>query len=126
MQCALAIGISPRSSVGKASYDKLARTRALVFVPDPPVRHVNSLFQLRLRREAVAEDVFGNAAGDQKVAEVIGSAGLGAAAGEFETAEGLAADEGAGDSAIDVKIADAEFAAGAGDVGGASGEYSTG
>ncbi len=79
-----------------------------------------------ISREAVAQGVFGDAAGDQKMAEIIGPAGLGAAAGEFEPAEGLAADKGPGDPAVDVEIADAEFAAGAGDVGGASREYPAG
>jgi len=73
----------------------------------------------------VAQNVFGNAPGDQKVAEIIRAAGLGASAREFEPAEWLPAHECACDPAIDVEISNAEFAAGAGDVGGASGEDST-
>ncbi len=49
-------------------------------------------------------------AGVDEVEQVVGAAGLGAGAGEAEAAEGLAADEGAGDAAVEVEIADAELA----------------
>lgn len=60
------------------------------------------LLRIGVGGESVTEYVFGDAAGNQKMAEVVGTACLGAAAGEFEAAEGLATDQSAGDFAVDV------------------------
>jgi len=76
--------------------------------------------------EAAAEGVFGEDAGVGELEEVVGAASLGAHAGEAEAAEGLAADEGAGDATVEVEVADAELCAGAGEVGGAAGEEAAG
>ena len=53
--------------------------------------------------------VFGNRPGLEKLAQVIGAARFGADTGKFQPAERLALDDGAGDAAIDVKIAGAKF-----------------
>ena len=63
-----------------------------------------------LRREPPAHRVLGDAAGQQKLEQVIRAAGLGADARELEAAERLAVDQGPGDPAVDVQIADAELA----------------
>ncbi len=47
-----------------------------------------------------------------EVEQVLAAAGLGADAREPEAAEGLAADQGAGDAAVEVEVADAELASG--------------
>ena len=62
-------------------------------------------------RKAAAHGVFGDRARDEELQQVVGSAGLGADAGHLEAAERLALHEGAGDLAVDVEVADAEFAA---------------
>ena len=59
----------------------------------------------------MAQSVFGYCPRFEKLQQIIRPAGLGADAGEFEAAEGLAVDQGAGDVAIDIEVADAEFLA---------------
>jgi hypothetical protein len=59
----------------------------------------------RVGGEPVAHDVFGDDARDEKLEQVIAAAGLGATAGHFEAAEGMAADDRAGAGTIDVNIA---------------------
>src|SRR5580700_5969334 len=64
-----------------------------------------------LGRETAAHGVLGDAAGEQKLKQKIGAAGLGADPRELEPAEWLAVDGRPGDPAVDVEIADAEGAA---------------
>jgi putative heme degradation protein len=59
----------------------------------------------------VPHGVLGDAARDQELQQIVRSAGLGAAAGELEAAEGLAIHKRARDLAVDVQVADAELAA---------------
>ena len=66
------------------------------------------------------QGIFGDRAGDKELLEVIGPAGFWASAGKFEAAEWLAIDQGAGDTPVDIEIADAEFTPGALDVRGAA------
>ena len=54
--------------------------------------------------------ILGHGAGQQELLQVIRAAGLGADARELEPAERLAIDEGAGDRAVDVEVADPELA----------------
>src|SRR3990170_2690897 len=61
------------------------------------------------RDEAVAQGVLGNRPRFEKLKEVVRPAGLGADAGELQAAERLALDDGAGDAAVDVEVAHAEF-----------------
>src|SRR4051812_24695881 len=68
--------------------------------------------------EASAHGVFGDGSGPAELGEVVGAAGLGAQARELVAAEGLAFDEGAGDLAVEVEVADAELAADAVEGGG--------
>lgn len=56
----------------------------------------------------MAQRVLGDGARFEELKKVIRAAGLGADAGKFEAAEGLAFDYGAGDLAVEVKIAHAE------------------
>ena len=58
--------------------------------------------------------------------QVFGAAGLGADTRQLESAKGLAVDQGAGDSAVDVEIAHPELAAGPPDGGGAAGVEAAG
>src|SRR5690349_5739305 len=62
-----------------------------------------------VRGEAATHRVFGADARLDELEEVFAAAGFGADAGETEAAEGLPADQGAGDPAIQIEIADAEF-----------------
>src|SRR5437870_1431949 len=78
------------------------------------------------RREASAERILATAAGIDEVEEVFLAARLGPAAGHPKAAEGLAADEGAGDAPVDVEVADAEVALGLLDMGGFAGEDAAG
>ena len=57
--------------------------------------------------------MFGDGAGEDELEEVVAGAGFAADAGHFEAAEGLAIDEGAGDGAVKIEVADEKFAAGA-------------
>ena len=68
-------------------------------------------------REPPAHGVLGHAAGQQEFEQVVGPAGLGADPRELEPAERLAVDQGPGDPAVDVEVADAELAADPLDVG---------
>ena len=62
-----------------------------------------------LRREAAPEGVLGDGPGEEELVEVVGAAGLGPAdPRELEAAEGLAVNQGPGDRAVDVDVADAE------------------
>ena len=70
--------------------------------------------------------VLRNAPGVHELQQIIRAAGFGADAAHLEAAEGLAVDDGSGDLAVDVEIADAELTADAGDVGGAAGEQAAG
>src|SRR4029079_15342760 len=63
--------------------------------------------------EAAADGVLGDGAGDNELEEIIAAAGLAADARHFEAAEGLAIDEGTGDGAVEVEVADGEIAFGA-------------
>ncbi len=76
--------------------------------------------------EASAERVFGGDSGMGELSEVVVAAGFGAGAREAESAERLAADEGSGDGAVQVQVADAEFLGGAGEVAGGAGEEAAG
>ena len=60
--------------------------------------------------EAAPHGVLGDGAGQHELQQVVGAARLGADAGKLEPAEGLAVDQGAGDLAVDVQVADAELA----------------
>src|ERR1044072_6607046 len=55
--------------------------------------------------------------------EVVFAAGRGARPGELEGTERLAVDQGAGDLAVDVEVADPELAAASLDVAGRAGEH---
>ena len=57
----------------------------------------------------MAQGIFRNRSRFEKLQEIIRAAGFRADAGEFQAAERLAFDNGAGDAAIDVKIADAKL-----------------
>src|SRR5439155_5426275 len=81
---------------------------------------------LRGRGEASAQGVFREHARGHELLEIIRPAGFRADAAELEPAEGLAIHQRAGDLAIDVKIADEEFAPDALDVGGTAREKSAG
>ena len=70
------------------------------------------------RGETAAEGVFRDGTRIGELQKIIRAAGLGAHAGEAESAKGLPADEGAGDRAVEVEVADAEFLLGAGEVEG--------
>src|SRR3954451_12944482 len=76
--------------------------------------------------EASSHRVFGDGSWPAELGEVVGAAGLGAEAGEFVAAEGLAFDEGAGDLAVEVEVADAELAPDAVEGGGGAGEAAAG
>ena len=58
-----------------------------------------------LRGEALAQGVLGADPGVEELVEVVGAAGLGADAAHAVAAEGLAADDGAGDVAVEVHVA---------------------
>ena len=55
--------------------------------------------------EAVARDIFGNDAREQKLQEIICTAGFRATATHFESAERMTADDGAGAGPVDINIA---------------------
>ena len=57
----------------------------------------------------MTQRIFRNRARLEKLQEIIRTAGLEADAGKLKPAEGLSFDNGAGDPAIDVKIADAKL-----------------
>ena len=59
--------------------------------------------------EAAAHGVFATTSRLDEMEQVFGAAGLGARAREAESAEGLAADQGTGDAAIEIEVADAEL-----------------
>ena len=63
---------------------------------------------LRIGRKAAAQGVFGDAYRVGELLEIILAAGLAADAAQPEATEGLACDEGAGDLAVEVEVADAE------------------
>src|SRR5262249_22063856 len=77
-------------------------------------------------REAAAHGVLCNSPRQHKLQQVIRPSGLGAHAGELEAAEGLSADEGTGDLAGDVEIADSEVTTDAGQMLGAASEEAAG
>ena len=58
----------------------------------------------------MAHDVFGHDARNDEIQKIIAAAGFGAAAGHLESAERMAADDGAGAGAIDVNIAGDDLA----------------
>src|SRR5690606_27417561 len=66
----------------------------------------------QLRCEAAAHGVLAACAGLDELEQVVAAAGLGADAGHAEAAEGLAADECAGDAAVEVNVAHAVLALG--------------
>ena len=74
----------------------------------------------------MAHDVFGDDARHQELEQIIFAAGLGAAAGHLESAEGMAAHHRAGARAIDVDVARDDLGLGALDVGGTAREKSGG
>ena len=61
------------------------------------------------RGGSAPDDIFRDHFREQKIQEVVGSAGFGSAAGHSKAAEGMAPNERTGDSAIDVEITDPEF-----------------
>src|SRR5437870_3322557 len=71
-------------------------------------------------REPAAHGIFSNSPRQHKLQQVIRPARFRADAGHLEAAERLALDQGAGDLAVDIEIADAEVALDAADVGGAA------
>src|SRR5580693_1091583 len=60
---------------------------------------------LHFRCEPPAHGVFGHDPREQKILQVVGAAGLGAAAGHLVTAERMPGDESPGDRPVDVKVA---------------------
>ncbi len=84
----------------------------------------------KLRRgvggKAVAHDVLGDDAGNQELEQIIAAAGFGSAARHLESAEGMAADDGAGAGAIDVNVARDQLRFDALDVRGTAREKSRG
>ena len=71
-----------------------------------------------LRRETATQSVLGDRARQHELQKVFAAAGLGADSAEFEAAEGLAADQGAGDFSIHIEVADVELTFDLVDVGG--------
>ena len=57
----------------------------------------------------MAQGIFRNRPRFEKLQQVVGSTRFGADPGKFEPAERLALDDGAGDAAVDIKVADAKF-----------------
>src|SRR5690349_24717431 len=93
-----------RLGLARAKGTKIAKKRNLEFSHVTflaPGARSSFLFLDTVRRhETVTQGVFGNRARLKELQEIIGTAGLGADAGQFQAAEGLALDHGAGDAAV--------------------------
>ena len=74
----------------------------------------------------MAHNVFGNVAGDDEVKQIISTAGFGAAAAHFESAERMPADHRAGAAPIYIDVSGDELGFGALDVRRAAREKSGG
>src|SRR6516162_9099185 len=116
--------VIPRSLVGLSvvTHSCLVLCRHWCFV----IRHCGPVglgwflrFQY-IRGEAAPHGIFCDNPRYDELTQIIRAAGFGTDAGQLEPAERLAGDQGAGDLAIDVQIADAEFALDSANVVGAA------
>src|SRR5947209_1146580 len=71
------------------------------------------LFPALGRRETPAHDVLGDGAREEEILQVLAAAGFRATAAQLEAAEGMTFDDRTGDAAVEVEIADEQFALGA-------------
>lgn len=62
-----------------------------------------------LRREPVAESIFGDHARKHEIEQIVWAARFGAPAGHFESAKWMSADNSAGDRPINVEVPDCKF-----------------
>src|SRR5687768_1193044 len=69
------------------------------------VRQSETRWLLACRSKAVADGVLGDGAGKDELQQVVAAAGFAANTGHLEAAEGLPADEGAGDGPVEIEIA---------------------